>query len=347
MPGSLKSGQRVRWLLGAAAGVLLSLSVAAPAFADTASLSVTTSSGQSDPAAGVPRVFTLSGNASVSEEVFVKYRATGGAACAPTAYSDSGTILDEHSANPSYYGTTVNGNFSIRNAFTWGSPGAVMFCIWLAKDDQTVTSPITQVITFRSPTGSISATLNPASPQVGQTTTVNVTGSSEAPASVFATVRSAGTPCGPTYDSDSGHGLINGTNVNGSFSTQASLSESTPGAYVICLWLAQSSSDTSPIAGPQPEPFTVLAPPAPCVVPHFPIGALLATVRQRLLAAGCSIGRVRYTHSRHFPRGWVLLETPSPGASLPHGTAVDVLVSTGPAHPKGRHKRKRHKKSHH
>jgi hypothetical protein len=51
--------------------------------------------------------------------------------------------------------------------------------------------------------------------------------------------------------------------VNGAFSVPASTRQSTAGSYVLCLWLAASSTDPAPIAGPQPQPFDVVAPPAP------------------------------------------------------------------------------------
>jgi hypothetical protein len=252
-------------------GVLLSLFVlvavltcAGSAFADSASISVTTTSGQSDPAAGVPRIFTLSGVASVPEHVYVKSRAPGGAPCAPTAESDTGLPTEGYYGDYWGYGEEVNGDFSFQKVFTWGSSGTEVFCIWLAGGEKTITSPITQAITFRAPTGTITATVNPLTPTPGQQATITVTGSSEAPEKVFAKIRPAGgAGCAQTYEADTGSYLIEGGNVNGSFSTQATTTQSKAGTYLICLWLAGSANDTSPIAGPQPEMFTVATPPPP------------------------------------------------------------------------------------
>ena len=49
-----------------------------------------------------------------------------------------------------------------------------------------------------------------------------------------------------------------------------------PAYYLICLWLADSSSDAAPVAGPQPATFTVVERPRPCVVPAMPQFTLLA-----------------------------------------------------------------------
>jgi hypothetical protein len=234
------------------------LACTSQAFADSVTLSVTTTTGASDPAAHVPRLFTVSGTSAVSARVFIKYRAPGGAACAPSAETDSGTYLDGYDE---YDDTDVNGAFSFTGAQTWPTPGAVVFCMWLADNSESVSTPFTQAITFRAPTGTITATFNPIAPTVNNAATITITGASEAPADVFATVRTAGgSGCAPTYGADSGDEVMDGDDVNGSFSLTATTTQSTPGNYLLCLWLAQSSTDPNPVAGPQPQPFTVTGP---------------------------------------------------------------------------------------
>jgi hypothetical protein len=275
---------------------------ASQALADSASISVTTTSGQSDPAAGVPRIFTLSGVASVPEHIYVKSRAPGGAPCAPTAESDTGSRFESYGGWG--YGDEVNGNFNIQKVFTWEPPGTEVFCIWLAGSDKTITAPITQAITFRAPTGTITATVNPITPAPGQQATITVTGSSEAPEKVYAKIRSAGgAPCAQTYEADSGENLIYGQSVNGSFSEQAKTTQSKAGQYLICLWLAGSSNDTSPIAGPQPETFTVGVPPPP--PPPLPPAPSHACLRDRAVVAHEELVIRSYAHrlkSHHLSR---------------------------------------------
>jgi hypothetical protein len=319
------------------------------ALADSASISVTNTAGESDPAAGVPRVFTLSGTTSVAEKVFVKYRAPGGASCAPTAQSDSGKLIPNEEGDYSWYGNEANGAFSFKHAYSWEPPGTVMFCIWLAKDENTITTPITQTITFRAPSGTITAAVSPDMPQPGQQATITVTGSSEAPEKVYAKVRPAGgASCAPTYEADPGQNLIDGTSVNGAFTEQATTTQSTAGTYLICLWLASSANDTSPVAGPQPETFTVASPPPPtppppppppspppCVVPSFSSKMSLSTVERRIRAAHCRVGKVRYSSSERYRRGAVIKLSHRPGTKLSSNSVVWVLVSSGrPRHHK-------------
>ncbi len=326
----------------AALTVIVLVVVTGQALADSASISVTNTAGQSDPAAEMPRVVTVSGDTAAPERVFIKYRNPGGAPCASTA--DTGSWFENYGDEDDWYETPeVNGSFSFSHAGTWGEAGTDVFCIWLAKTGETIVSaPITQTITFRSPTGTITATVNPLMPQPGQPATVTVTGASEAAENVYAKVRPAGgAPCAATYEADPGESLIEGANVNGSFGVQATTRQSTAGTYLICLWLTSSPTNTSPVAGPQPETFTVGSPapppppplppppPPPCVVPRFNSHMRLVTVEQRIRADHCGVGRVRYTRTRRFRRGAVIKLTPGPTARLGYGAHVGILVSSG------------------
>jgi hypothetical protein len=314
-------------------GIVMATSgLCAQASADSATITVTNTAGESDPAAELPRVFTLSGTASVPEYAYVKYRGPGGAPCAPNAHEDSGSMLG------AFWDGKVEGTFSLKTVMTWKEPGTFMFCIWLSPEnneygEREIVTPITQVITFRSPRGTISATVNPLTPTPGQQATVTVTGSSEAPEKVFAKIRTAGgAPCAPTYEADTGSDLIEGQNVNGSFSDQATTTQSKAGTYLICLWLASSANDTSPIAGPQPETFTVASPPPPpppCVVPAFSSRMHLSTVEQRIRAAHCAVGRVIYVRSRHVRKGMVVHLGSRPGTHLASDARITIIVSSG------------------
>jgi len=329
---------RKLWLVGlvVVTGAIALVSTAAPALANSASISVTNTGGTSDPASGVPRVYTLTGDAPVGEEIFVKYRAPGGAACAPTAHSDSGSLVPNEDGDYSWYGSAVNGSFSLQHADTWEPAGTFVFCIWLAPDETTVATPITQTITFRPPTGTITATVSPSTPTVDQQATATITGMSEAPEEVYAAIRVAGgAPCAPTYEADTGSGLVNGRDVNGAFSVSATFTEESAGSYVLCLWLASSSTDVSPVAGPQPETFSVVnvptppPPPPPCVVPAFGLANSLALVVASIHSGDCSVGRVAYSANVNVPRGDVVSLSPAPGTQLTAGSPVVVVVSTG------------------
>ena len=204
-----------------------------------------------------------------------------------------------------------------------------MFCIWIASSSGAVVTPITQAITLRAPTGTITATFNPLVPRPGKDFVVTVTGASEAPKRVYAAVQSAATACAPTFDSDTGTSVIDGQSVNGAFSLQATTRLSSPGQYVVCLWLADGSQDVAPIAGPQPQPISIVAPPPPCVVPGLKISRRLATVQGRIRAAHCSLGTITSQRSRTVKRGRVIRLVPRSGTRLANGAAVNVIVSSG------------------
>jgi|GEM_PF-2290251 len=311
-------------LLGA---TLLALTAAPPALADTASISFTDAAGASDPVVGVGRTFTVAGNSAVSKELYVRFRPAGGAPCAPSASSDAGSNDWGSFSGDSFTGASVNGDFIRRKTGVWHTPGSFMFCIWLASSSSAPVTPITQVVTFRSPTGTISGSVAPVTPLAGQVATVTVTGSSEAPKYVYASIRPAGgAPCATSYSADSGQSLMNGRSVNGAFTEQATTTQSTAGSYLICLWLADSSSDGAPVAGPQPATFTVIA---PCVVPALPRFTALAPYLTALTAANCVAGAQRHTPSITYPRGTIIKATPGPGTTLAPGAPVALLISRG------------------
>jgi hypothetical protein len=327
----------LRAIAGVAGALALVLCVgAAPANADTAALTFLDATGKSDPVADVGRTLNLVGNTSVSKRVYLRVRPNGGAPCAPSASSDSGSNSFGGFSGPTINDSTVNGNFKFQKTGAWPDAGTFLFCVWLADTESSSVTPISQVITFRNPTGVISATVNPAQVQLNQTATVTISGSTEAPEQVYATVRPAGgAACATSYDADSGRRLVDGTNVNGAFSVQATTTQGTAGDYVICLWLAESSSSGTPIAGPQPTTFSVLAPPPPpppppaCVVPVIPRGTAQDAVVASLTAANCVLGKRTYASSRSYPRGTLIKLKTASGTSLDSQAAVDVVISTG------------------
>jgi hypothetical protein len=315
--------------LGLLVGVLISMAVAAPAYADTASISFTDAAGNSDPVAGVGRTLTLAGNTAAPEKVYAGWRAAGGAPCAPSAFADAGSDSFTGFSGDTFYDTSVNGNFKLVKTGTWPTAGTFLFCVWLAPSDTAAVTPISQTITFRQPGGTISATVNPVAPSRGQTATVTVTGSSEAPENVYATIRAAGSgaSCAPTYSADAGNGLIDGASVDGAFSTSNTVTESNAGTYLICLWLASSEGSLA-IAGPQPETFTVPAPPPPACVAPILSQVVLATAQQRLRSGHCAPGAVSHIYSTTVASGRVISTSPGPG-SYANGTSIALIVSSG------------------
>ena len=313
--------------LAAAIWTIAALAVTDQARAATASIVVTTSSGLSDPAAGVPRVFTLRGTSDGPGRVYVSYRGTGGAACAPSASSDSGRSVG------SFYGASVDGPFSFSEARTWNPSGPVQFCVWIARSEAAIAVPFTQTLTFRPPAGSIGAMVNPLTPAVDEATSITVFGQSEAPARAYARIRLGG-GCAASFDGDTGRVLLSGDSVNGSFSLQATMTQAGAGAYALCLWLAASGADASPIAA-QLLRVHVLAPPRaqgkqpPCLVPGVTRRIRLVTMKSRIRAANCTVGKVRYIRSRRVPRRVIVRLSSRAGSKLQAGSPIAIYVSTG------------------
>lgn len=271
---------RIRRSRGAAVALTAAaatLALAGPAAADTATIAVTDTAGRSDPAVDVARTFTVRGNSATAKEVFVKFRNPGGAPCAPTAESDSGSYFRPENDFYAYeYGREANGDFSFSDVHRWRSPGTFVFCIWIADSRTSSASAITQTITFRRPGGTISGSVTPFRPNPGEQFTITIGGASEAPKSVYAKIRGSGTPCAQTFDGDSGAELVDGTDVDGNYSIPVTWTTDQAGSYLVCMWLASSSDDPTPVAGPQPLTFDVGEPVAPAPAADEKSAACLA-----------------------------------------------------------------------
>lgn len=256
--------------------------------------------------------------------MYIEYRPSGGAACAPSAGTDSGDYL----GSLSFF--DANGTFSRSEALTWRTPGTFVFWIWIASSSSAVSTPFTTAITFRAPTGTITATINPITPLTNQEAAITVTGASEAPGEVYAKVRPAGgAACAPTHRADSGTSVLYGADVNGAFSIPATTTQQTAGSYLLCLWLARSDDDPAPFAGPQPQLFNVAAPPKPCIVPKVYKGIRLSTMKKRLRVNHCTVGSIRYVRSRKYARNTVARLNPRSATQLRPGARVTIYMSSG------------------
>jgi hypothetical protein len=232
---------------GAIAGTAVAIALlagASSALADSATLSVTTDAGVSDPVAYIPRNFTLSGSVTGSKLLFVKHRAAGGPPCAASAYTDPGTFLDS-----AFYGVPVSGPFSIRRVLTWRMPGTWMLCYWFASAETAPATPITQLVSVRQPPASIAATVDPTAPVAGEQATITLSGATEATRRVYAKIRPAdGTPCAPTFDADPGGSMTDGWTVSGAYGIPTLLNDPVLGRWLVCMWLAGESDDALPVA---------------------------------------------------------------------------------------------------
>jgi hypothetical protein len=215
--------------------------------ADSVAIGVTTATGQSDPMAFSPRVFTISGSSSSSRRLYIKFRAADGRSCGTVPISEPGRWLTGFAGD-----SLVSGAFGFQKVITWDATGPYLFCYWLAASDSSIVAPMTQTIVFRQPTGAIDvAAISPAVPKPDQYFTLTLSGTTEAPAQVYAKIRRAGgAPCADRYADDPGDSLRNGEDVGGPYSTFPSAVEHDPGQYLVCMWLMGAPNDPAIIAGP-------------------------------------------------------------------------------------------------
>jgi hypothetical protein len=85
--------------------------------------------------------------------------------------------------------------------------------------------------------------------------------------------------------------------------------------------LVNLSANLVPSPGPPPAP--------PCRVTRL-AGASLAVAKTVLPAHNCKVGRTTKTPSKKVPKGRVVSTTPGPGTTHAAGTAVNIVVSSGP-----------------
>jgi hypothetical protein len=84
-------------------------------------------------------------------------------------------------------------------------------------------------------------------------------------------------------------------------------------------------------AGTTPPPAVVH-----CVVPKLGHSSL-RTIRKKLAANHCKLGKVTRRHSRKVGKNHLLAQRLKPGATLPDGTAVPITLSSGKPKPKPKH----------
>jgi hypothetical protein len=68
---------------------------------------------------------------------------------------------------------------------------------------------------------------------------------------------------------------------------------------------------------------------APCIVPALPKSRSLATVKRRLAASGCTLGKITHRHSAKRTRGKVISLTAKSGKRLSPRAKVGIVVSSG------------------
>ncbi len=301
------------------------------ASADTATITFADANGTPDPVAGASRTVTISGTTSASEHLYVKSRAAGGAPCASSSAGDPGDVPFRYPYTGDSFDAAVNGDFTLKRTGSWPTVGAQLFCIWLAGSPSQSVTPISQIVTFRAPIGTLAVAVTPAQVAPGQAITVTITGTSEVPAMVYATLHGgANLSCAASYLDDGGRTLVHSRVAAGAFSLVATTTELYAGDTAVCAWLGDSDNGSPPYAGPQAAFFSMVAlQSAGCVVPVIPAGTSRVRVVAALEAARCALGTEMLVPSRSQPRGTLIrLGAAADTAVAPPGL-VDAVFSAG------------------
>jgi uncharacterized delta-60 repeat protein len=127
-------------------------------------------------------------------------------------------------------------------------------------------------------------------------------------------------PAGITCGSDCSNGYSAGTAVTLTATPDA-------GSY-FAGWGGACSGKANSCRVTVAEATSVTASFAGCEVPAVK-GRRLPVARRLIAAAHCSVGKVRFKHSKRKKR-LVLAQAPAAGADLPVGTRVNLMVSRGP-----------------
>lgn len=305
--------------------------LAAPSSADTATLTVADANGTPDPVARVSRVVTITGTTTAPQYLYMKSRAAGGAPCAPSSADDPGVVPFRHPYTGDAFGGMVNGDFTLKRTGPWPSVGPQLFCIWLAGSESQSVMPMSQIVTFRAPTGTIAVAVTPAQVVPGQAIMVRIRGTSEAPAVVNATLHGSANPsCAASYGDDGGRTLVH-TNVGeGTFSLVATSKELYANDTAVCAWLSDPFNPSSPFAGPQAAFFSMLtAQAAGCVVPVIPAGTPRVRVVAALEAGRCALGNETVVPSRSQPRGTLIRLGVAADTPVAPPGLVDAVFSAG------------------
>jgi hypothetical protein len=294
--------------------------------ADRAEVRVTRTDGASDAISGAPQILTVSGESSVPAHIYVKYRAAGAAPCTSNSASDPGAAMN------AFYGAVVEGTFAVQEILTFDTPKAVLFCVWISEDAATASVPFAQIVDFRAPVGQLVVTVPSRRPQPERPVVIQVKGSSEVPAYVYATVRQDdGSTCVDGFMGQTDENIAEDIRVYGAFSLRLITVPAKAGEHMVCAWLVRSATVLAPFTGPVAVVLDVRTPKR-CLVPAVRRGSRPTGVRQRLRHSHCSIGQTMRAHSSRVRRGLVIRLTRRAGTRLADGTPVGLILSSGPVH---------------
>jgi hypothetical protein len=302
-----------------------------PASASAATIAITTGP---DPVESITTQLGVTGTLETSDQhVTLKVKPAGGTGCAANAVADDGDLVIGTDPGIGPYGKTEN--------WTFQQAGSYLLCAWVRDDAQTDEPTIastSQTVVVRIPHLSLTLGL-PAQVLRGRTFQVTATAQTEAQRDVkVALLRDTGRGCPSNWGAAftaTDFGLLLGFSVTGGPTSQTeNMVLNQLGRYLACGYV--DYGDNVPPEATATGSITVVP---PCIVPHLGRGASLRTARARIVAAHCTVGRIRHVRSARHRRGTVIALSPRPGTGHATHAPVAITVSTGPP-PHRRHRRR-------
>ncbi len=296
---------------------------AAPAMADTSSITVATTTATPEQAFPVDLTFSGTNALTGAAEVEAIVRPAGGPACQTSFQEDIASFPGQ---DTTIFGpgeqSVAPGAYQVTGTFRPPSPGSYQLCAWLAQNqnstDQPVAAPASLSITARAPQVT---QLNVAVPKDLQPNTsfeVTYTTQTDQVLSLFSVLRPASeAPCPASFSLDQGQNRSE-TNLfgadqpqvfGGPVTTTATTKQRT-GFYIICTWV--QGPNGGEVDGTASTPVTVGTPPPP--TPGLTLGKAAASHRHGVSVAGttatgfagklvvsaaCGASTVRHTTSAH------------------------------------------------
>jgi hypothetical protein len=255
---------------------------------------------------------------------------TGGADCGANPRADAGeSVIGGESIS-----TETNPVNRTRN-WTFEAAGNYRVCAWVTKDlsAEEVQAFASATFVVRAPHLALSIAV-PAAVLPSQTFQIVTTATAETDRTVWEFVMpNTGGGCPANADAAGRAAgeveILSYWNVIGGPVTETkNQSLTTPGSYLICAYFQYPSRESAPELNASAQT-SVVPPPPPCLVPRFHRGAKLASVEQTIRAAGCSVGKIRYTASNSVGRGGVVALSPATGTRLANGASVNIVASAG------------------
>jgi hypothetical protein len=310
-----------------AAGIACCALAAAPAAASAATITITSAP---DPVESITTQVGVSGTLETTEQrVVLTVKPAGGPGCGANPSADSGSQAIGAYPGIGPYAETAN--------WTFQQAGSYLLCAWItdaAQDNSPVIASASQTIAVRPPHLSLSIAA-PSKVLRGRTFQLTTTAQAEALRQVeVELLRDTGRGCpanwGAAYGT-SGGTFVLGTSVIGGPTPQTENERlDAAGRYLVCGYF-----DYGELVSPEATAFAAITVTAPCIVPHLGSGVSLSKAKTRILAAHCTVGKIRYARSAHHARGTVIALSPRPGSGHATHAPVQITVSSGPPPRRG------------